>query len=215
MMHAGHAEDLFTGMLDQAIADSATQSRSMGLADMLERQLTQARSTRPEVQGTVQTSAASRAYSQAAATAYSPAAATDEPAMAAPVAGQVSSTFGPRIHPIKGHAQNHSGLDLAAAEGTPIRAALEGKVVFARERGGYGNLVILEHPDGRQTYYGHCAELKVTEGQTVDQGQLIATVGATGLATGPHLHFEVRESSGQAIDPLPLVAQDLGLTATA
>lgn len=114
--------------------------------------------------------------------------------IARPVSGRISSRFGYRW------GRMHSGVDLAAPAGTPVKAALSGKVVFAGWRGAYGLLVIINH--GRiRTYYGHLSVISVTEGQTVSQGSLVGLVGSTGRAYGSHLHFEV-EQNGQKIDPL-------------
>ena len=90
------------------------------------------------------------------------------------------------------HGRN--GVDLGAPIGEPIRAAASGEVLIARGgwNGGYGNYVVLQHPNGTQTVYGHASKLLVSEGQTVKQGQTIALVGSTGNSTGPHLHVEVR-----------------------
>ncbi len=121
-----------------------------------------------------------------------------------PVQGRVTSSFGPRIHPISGRSHSHSGLDIAAPAGTPIGATSAGTVTFAGVRGGYGNLVIIDHGDGRETRYAHADRLLVQPGQRVFAGQQVATVGATGSATGPHLHLEVR-LNGEAVDPAPLL----------
>jgi murein DD-endopeptidase MepM/ murein hydrolase activator NlpD len=121
-----------------------------------------------------------------------------------PVDARFTSDFGPRTHPITGRASNHAGVDLAAPTGTPIAAAGEGVVAFAGVRGGYGNLVILEHADGTQTYYAHADRLDVRAGDRVARGQQVATVGSTGRSTGPHLHFEVRRD-GVPVDPAPLI----------
>lgn len=123
-----------------------------------------------------------------------------------PVVGRVSSNFGPRVHPVTGRQHVHSGLDFAAPLGTPIGAAAAGTVTFAGVRGGYGNLVIVEHGDGRETRYAHADRLLVRPGQHVAAGEKVATVGATGTATGPHLHLEVRVG-GRAVDPAPLLAR--------
>lgn len=117
-----------------------------------------------------------------------------------PVNGRISSNFGNRIHPIDKTMKFHAGIDIAAPKGTPIGSAAEGVVTFAGWRKGYGNLVIVEHPDGRTTRYGHAEKLFVNEGDIVSAGQKIASVGSTGKSTGPHLHFEVREN-GAAVDP--------------
>jgi murein DD-endopeptidase MepM/ murein hydrolase activator NlpD len=112
-----------------------------------------------------------------------------------PVEAQVTSRFGPR------GGRQHSGLDLGASQGTPIKAAAGGKVKSASFEGGYGNLVVIEHPGGTETRYAHMARLGVRPGETVKAGQEVGTVGSTGRSSGPHLHFEVR-LNGEARDPL-------------
>lgn len=109
--------------------------------------------------------------------------------LAWPVEGVLYSPFGVR------DGTRHDGIDIAAPEGTPVRAAAAGRVVFAGEQRGYGNLVLLEHPGGLITVYAHAREVLVAVGDEVEAGQLIARVGRTGRASGPHLHFEVREGA--------------------
>ncbi|HEU4620397.1 MAG TPA: M23 family metallopeptidase [Gammaproteobacteria bacterium] len=122
-----------------------------------------------------------------------------------PVAsGYVSSGFGVRIDPFTGRKQQHSGMDFAARRGTEVVAVASGIVTWTGPRGGYGQLVEIDHGNGRVTRYGHNAEVLVRVGQIVRRGQPIARLGATGRATGPNLHFEVREN-GQAVDPRPFV----------
>lgn len=111
-----------------------------------------------------------------------------------PVEGPVSSVFGWRDD------RMHEGLDIVAPEGDNIRAALPGRVVFAGDRGTYGNAVILRHGDGIRTLYAHASRLLVEEGTWVGQGDPIAEVGSTGHSTGPHLHFEVL-LNGTPLDP--------------
>lgn len=118
-----------------------------------------------------------------------------------PVSGPIVSGFGYRRHPILGGVRFHYGVDIAAPYGTPIRAAADGVVVFAGWRRAYGNTVIVDHGNGLATLYAHCSELLVLKGTVVRQGQPIARVGSTGLATGPHLHFEVRRY-GEPVNPL-------------
>ena len=108
-----------------------------------------------------------------------------------PVNGRVTSEFGERVHPVYGTVSFHSGKDLAAPEGTPIYAALDGEVVAAGWGDMSGNYVKLRHENGLETLYCHCCRLNVDEGVCVRKGDVIAFVGQTGLATGPHLHFEV------------------------
>lgn len=104
-----------------------------------------------------------------------------------------TSPFGWRLHPILGSWIMHSGRDFAAPEGTPVVAALAGRVVSSGDAGGYGLAIELEHGNPlRRTLYGHLSELYVREGDRVRQGEVIGRVGSTGLSTGPHLHFELR-----------------------
>lgn len=127
-------------------------------------------------------------------------------ALSAPVsAAAITSTFGPRVHPIFGTVRMHDGVDFGATAGTPIRAAAAGTVVSAAVRGGYGNATIIDHGGGLATLYAHQSEMTVTAGTVVAAGQVIGAVGSTGFSTGPHLHFEVR-LAGVPVDPLPYLA---------
>ncbi len=94
----------------------------------------------------------------------------------------------------------HPGIDIAADQGSPIRAAAPGRVVAAGPDGGYGNVVVIDHGNGITSRYAHCSETFATVGETVGAGDEIATVGSTGHSTGPHLHFEVR-SGDKPVDP--------------
>jgi murein DD-endopeptidase MepM/ murein hydrolase activator NlpD len=111
-----------------------------------------------------------------------------------PCSGAITSGFGMRFHPILHRNRMHTGVDFGAGTGSPIRAAAGGIVLLSAYNRGYGNCIILYHGSGVSTLYGHCSARMVREGQTVSQGELIGRVGATGLATGPHLHFEVRRN---------------------
>ncbi len=120
-----------------------------------------------------------------------------------PVDGaRVTSAFGPRLHPILGYTRLHQGLDFAAPAGAPVLAAGDGQVVEARWSGGYGRWLRIRHSDGLETGYGHLSAWAsgVAPGALVHQGQVVGFVGASGLATGPHLHYEVMRS-GQRVDP--------------
>ncbi len=117
-----------------------------------------------------------------------------------PSIGEITSGFGWRMHPVLGYERFHSGLDIGADYGTAIYAADRGTVIFAGWYGGYGNAVIIDHGGNMTTLYAHSSELYVVEGQNVQRGQAIAAVGSTGLSTGPHLHFEVRQE-GEPTDP--------------
>ncbi len=113
---------------------------------------------------------------------------------------EVSSGFGERIDPINGSHRFHTGVDVAAQEGSPILAAASGVVRRAGRRGGYGNAIEIDNGHGISTLYGHASALKVKEGDSVKTGDTVALVGHTGRATGSHLHFEVRKD-GKPIDP--------------
>lgn len=117
-----------------------------------------------------------------------------------PLQGRTTDEYGWRVHPINKKRLFHKGLDIAAPRGKEIMAADSGTVLFAGKSGGYGNLVILSHPQGYTTRYGHCQKLTVKTGQKIEQGDTIALVGSTGISTGPHLHFEIRKK-GRAMNP--------------
>jgi murein DD-endopeptidase MepM/ murein hydrolase activator NlpD len=109
-----------------------------------------------------------------------------------PVQGEVTAGFGERADPFSGEDAFHPGVDIAAPAGTPVRAAADGIVLEAgREDAGYGNEIVIDHGYGIATRYGHLRRIFILEGQEVKQGQIIGTVGMTGRATGPHLHYEV------------------------
>jgi murein DD-endopeptidase MepM/ murein hydrolase activator NlpD len=116
--------------------------------------------------------------------------------LVAPIGGRIGDVFGPRGNTF------HPGLDYPASTGTPVSAAGRGRVVFAGwDSGGYGNLVVIEHPSGLRSMYAHLSAITVRAGDAVVAGSRVGRVGATGFATGPHLHFELR-LRGAAIDPL-------------
>ncbi len=122
-------------------------------------------------------------------------------AMRMPVNGRVTSGFGERFHPILGYERFHAGLDLAAAAGTPIVAAADGKVLRAGWTGGYGQAVEIVHSGGIETRYGHMSRIAAYSGEVVHRGDVIGYVGSTGLSTGPHLHFEVMKN-GRPVNPM-------------
>lgn len=127
--------------------------------------------------------------------------------MAIPVNGRITSRFGTRS--VGGRTESHTGLDIAAPTGTDIVAALGGQVSRVGVIGDYGLTVVIDHGQGLETLYAHCSETLVQEKQEVLQGQVIARVGQSGDADGPHLHFEVRVNN-RAVDPAPWLVMDTG-----
>ena len=125
-----------------------------------------------------------------------------------PTEGYVSSRFGPRTSPFTGQPQHHTGIDIAAPPGTPIRAPADGVVTFAGTLPGYGHALVLTHGYGFKTFYGHNQRNQVSKGQTVKRGQVIALVGNTGYSTGAHLHYEVLLND-QPHDPLKYVVDEV------
>ena len=119
---------------------------------------------------------------------------------------RVTSGFAMRFHPILQNWRAHNGVDYSAPQGTPVLSVGDGVVEVAGSQNGYGNLVQLQHSNGKSTVYAHLSRIDVRAGQRVEQGQRIGAVGATGWATGPHLHFEFR-INGQYQDPLQLARE--------
>ena len=122
-----------------------------------------------------------------------------------PTNGKISSRFGHRIDPIHGHEAEHLGLDIAAKEGTAIKAMRSGTVTFAGTKGSYGKLVVIDHGNGLESRYAHCSSINVHAGDVVRAGMDIAKVGSTGKSTGAHLHLELRQD-GTAIDPMSILS---------
>jgi murein DD-endopeptidase MepM/ murein hydrolase activator NlpD len=132
--------------------------------------------------------------------------------LASPVEfSRVTSGFAMRLHPIHQTWRRHLGVDLAAPNGTPVRTVGDGTVEFAGVQNGYGKVVFVKHSGDRETVYAHLSRIGVRQGQRVSQGDLIGAVGATGWATGPHLHFEVRKNGSQ-LDPLQAARSSEGHT---
>jgi murein DD-endopeptidase MepM/ murein hydrolase activator NlpD len=126
-----------------------------------------------------------------------------------PTVGWLTSQFSSsRFHPILHENRPHEGIDVTAPTGTPIVAPATGTVVFAGSDKGYGLSVEIDHGNGIRTRFAHCSRIAVRTGQRVTRGQLIAAVGSTGLATAPHLHYEIHVN-GKAVDPLTYVLPDV------
>ena len=118
-----------------------------------------------------------------------------------PVSGPITSPFGMRMHPVYGRPILHAGMDIAAATGTTIAAAADGRVIVAGTQGDCGKMVAIDHHGGLSTIYCHMSQIFVGVGQDVQRGQAIGAVGMTGDATGPHVHFQVMQD-GHPVDPM-------------
>jgi murein DD-endopeptidase MepM/ murein hydrolase activator NlpD len=135
--------------------------------------------------------------------------------LAAPVRfSRMSSGFGMRLHPLFQTNRAHLGVDYAAATGTPALSVADGVVEFAGAQSGYGNVVIVKHSPSQSTFYAHLSRILVSKGKNIKQGDAVGSVGSTGWATGPHLHFEFR-INGVHVDPLTLARQNAGPSSVA
>jgi len=121
-----------------------------------------------------------------------------------PVEGTIRSAFGVRTDPLSGEGAFHTGIDVAAARGTPVRVTADGVITTEGWSGGYGKLLIVDHGNGLETYYAHLSQFLVIPGQEVTRGQVIALSGGTGRSTGPHVHYEVR-LHGTPVNPYPFL----------
>ena len=184
-------QDVYTSMMDQALAQALADRGGIGLAETLYQQLKDldAASAGREVSlGRLQAAPAHRLGTGSELSSVVP-------------DSRLSSLVGWRRDPFSGDWRYHRGVDLAAPEGARVKSLTAGRVVFSGSRGGYGNTIVVEDDRGTRILYAHLRELGVGKGEEVARGQGIGTVGETGRATGPHLHIEV-ESRGRGVDPL-------------
>jgi len=119
---------------------------------------------------------------------------------------EVTSGFGMRKNPVNSEMKLHGGIDLRAALGTPVVATAKGTVTTAKDQNNWGNLIIIKHGDTYDTWYAHLQDIMVEEGDVVEQGMQIGTVGNTGRSLGPHLHYEVRKN-GERVNPEPYLGK--------
>jgi len=121
-----------------------------------------------------------------------------------PAMGRVTSPFGLRASPFTGRSQFHSGVDIANLKDTPLRATADGRVVFAGWAGNLGKTVVISHRMGYTSYYGHCDKVFVKQRDKIERGQIIASIGCTGRATGYHVHYEIKRY-GKSLNPMYFV----------
>jgi murein DD-endopeptidase MepM/ murein hydrolase activator NlpD len=123
-----------------------------------------------------------------------------------PLLGRIMSPYGAREDPFSGEGATHTGVDISAQVGTPVKAAADGVIVLAEWAGAYGRMVVVDHGNGLQTRYAHLSQFGVVPGQEVRRGDVIALSGSSGRTTGPHLHYEVR-LQGTPVNPYPYMAK--------
>ncbi|MBI4676808.1 MAG: M23 family metallopeptidase [Elusimicrobia bacterium] len=121
---------------------------------------------------------------------------------------RISSRYGMRFHPVLGRRRMHEGIDFAKPYGTPVFASRSGRVLECGWKGGYGLVVVVKHFDGATTLYGHLSKVRVKKGQVVQRGKtLLGNVGSSGMTTGPHLHFEMRDKKGSLLNPVSKIGK--------
>jgi murein DD-endopeptidase MepM/ murein hydrolase activator NlpD len=196
LLAGSSAHRVLDGAFDHEVARSLTARAGLGIAEQIAKQISrQTGQTHGEAQRAASTIASVQSHEATRAVAPS----AGEP-IARPVDGRVTSAFGPRQDPVNGEPEFHGGIDIAAPSGTEVHAVADGTVVFAGARGRAGNVVEVRHDDDLVTTYGHLDRTLVKAGQRIAPGEALATVGSTGRATGPHLHFVVKQK-GQVVDP--------------
>ncbi len=193
LTEGGFGKGIYTDLFDQELSRSVARAGGLGISDMIFRKLApEAMSqggTIPST-GDVKTESSNRSRRPG----------NEIPDHFLPVSAPISSTYGLRRDPIDGQVRFHRGLDLAAPAGTAVLAPWEGKVVSTGFDSGYGNYVVVEHPEGFRTRYAHLETATVRKGDAVSAGEELGTVGSSGRSTGAHLHFEVIRN-GEQVDP--------------
>jgi peptidoglycan hydrolase FlgJ len=187
----GSQSEFYLSMFDHEVAATLARGEGAGIARMMFEQLSR------------RLDAADPKTSPAGSLGgYRP----ELPRLLWPLEGEISSGFGWREDPFTGARAWHAGIDLVAEHGSPVRSCWPGEVSFAGAREGYGETVIIEHPGGWTSLYAHNSRNLVEVGQKIRAGEVIAHVGSSGRATGPHLHFELRRKDG-ALNPLKVLRQ--------
>jgi murein DD-endopeptidase MepM/ murein hydrolase activator NlpD len=206
LLEGGIGKSTYTEMFDQEVSLSLAKRGTLGISDLIYKNLVANSSeegsqkstppsiTAPSGQSMPPSSPSSQSQDAGSKKEYE---ITD---LQLPVQAPVSSAFGIRKDPFSHQARFHKGLDLAAPEGMNVVPALSGTVVSAGYESGYGNTVMIQHAGGLQTRYGHLGTINVKAGDSVTSQDVLGTVGNTGRSTGPHLHFEVIRM-GRPVDP--------------
>ncbi len=199
-----------TGLIQEAEAEVAEHTRLVNEANArrseFEADLAELEAQSNSVEATLRQRQGEAAAAEGqSSSSSSSSASTGGGQLAFPLPGhRLGSPFGQRVHPIFGSVRMHTGVDIGASTGTPIRAAEAGTVVTAGGMGGYGNATVIDHGGGLATLYAHQSKIDVSVGQHVTRGQVIGKVGCTGTCLGAHLHFEVR-INGRPVNPAPYV----------
>lgn len=201
MADKGLGQDVYTQMFDQELARTLAGRGALGISDLLIRKFS---GPAPA------TGAGSGAHDAPKTQPHAGVGGAGDPGeevpdFRMPVLAPVSSAFGIRMDPFTHELRPHSGLDIAAPEGSEVHVACAGRVVFSGYEKGYGNTIVVQHADGFETRYAHLGTLRVNAGDWLESRQVLGTVGSTGRSTGPHLHFEVSRY-GDKIDPQGLLS---------
>jgi murein DD-endopeptidase MepM/ murein hydrolase activator NlpD len=190
---------MLDGAFDHEVARSLAAKGGLGIAEQLVGEIEREQATRASAANAAPAQIASASTATPTSTHALAAVAVDGTVL--PVVGEISSPFGLRADPFTGAPRFHAGVDVAAPRGTAIHAVADGEVVFSGwRRGGGGRVVEVRHADGLVTSYAHADRTLVRAGQHVVAGEVVATVGSSGRASGPHLHFAASRD-GQPIDP--------------
>ncbi len=197
----GPGQDIYTELFDQEVARSLAKRGALGIADLLMRNLQD-----PSAPGETGSTGGAVPGSQTVPRRFAGDEDIGVPEFHMPLQAQFSSGYGMRRDPITHEMRLHRGVDIAAPQGARVHTAGAGRVVFSGYEKGYGNTVVVQHPDGYESRYAHLAELLVKEGDQIQASQVVGTVGNTGRSTGPHLHFEISRHGSQ-LDPRAMLAE--------
>jgi murein DD-endopeptidase MepM/ murein hydrolase activator NlpD len=202
---AGLGKGIYTELFDEEMSKTISKRSTLGIADMLMKRLTATSPVDGDQSGNNTIEVPPATPKNPAPASLSPQGPPQESDseihdIHLPVTAPVSSNFGLRKDPFTRELRFHRGMDLAAPEGTEVRAAQEGEVIFSGFKPGYGNVIVIQHSGGLETTYAHLGCMSVKKGDLITAEQIVGTVGSTGHSTGPHLHFEAARF-GERIDP--------------